>query len=71
MRTVSAKVIKGRVVTRARLPEGAKLTVFVHDSNPDVELDAADEAAIERGTEEIRSGKYVTAAKLRKFLRRP
>ena len=69
MRTVSAKVLKGKVVTRAKLPEGARLTVFVHEP-VDVELDAEDEAAIASGAEDIRAGRYTSANDLRTFLRR-
>jgi hypothetical protein len=70
MRRVTAKVIKGKVVTRAKLPEGARLTVFVHETDGDVELDADDEVAIGVAMAEIRAGKYVTGAELRVFLRR-
>lgn len=72
MRTVSAKVVKGQVVTRAKLPEGAKLTVFVHEltSEVDVELDAEDERVVARNAADIRAGKYLTATDLRSFLRR-
>jgi len=70
MRAVPAKVVKGKVVTRAKLPEGAKLTVFVHEADGDVKLDADDEAAIGVAMAEIRDGKYVTGSELRAFLRR-
>lgn len=70
MRTVSAKVLKGKVVTRAKLPEGAKLTVFVHEPDADVELDSEDEAAIAAGAAQIRAGRYASANELRAFLRR-
>ena len=72
MRAVSAKVVKGQVVTRAKLPEGAKLTVIVHESKTesDIELDAEDERIIARNVADIRAGKYVTATALRSFLRR-
>ena len=70
MRTVSAKVVRGKVVTRAKLPEGAKLTVFVHEPDAVIELDSEDAAAIARGSEEIRAGKFATATDLRAFLRR-
>lgn len=70
MRTFTAKVVKGKVVTRAKLPEGAKLTVFVHEADGDIQIDADDEAAIGVASEEIRAGKYVTGAELRGFLRR-
>lgn len=70
MRAVTAKVVKGKVITRAKLPEGARLTVFVHEADGDVELDADDEAAIGIAMAEIRAGKHVTGAELRAFLRR-
>lgn len=69
MRTVSAKVLKGKVVTRAKLPEGAKLTVFVHEP-VDIVLDNEDEAAVAGGIAEIRAGRYTSAKDLRSFLRR-
>ena len=70
VRAVNAKVLKGRVVTRAKLPEGAKLTLFVHEPSAAVELDEDDEAAIAAGAAEIRAGQSVSAAELRAFLRR-
>jgi hypothetical protein len=69
VRTVGAKVLKGKVVTRAKLPEGAKLTVFVHEP-VDAELDDDDEAAIASGVTEIRAGRYSSANDVRSFLRR-
>ena len=69
MRAVTAKVVKGKVVTKAKLPEGARLTV--HDTDNEVELDADDEAAIGTAMAELRAGKYVRGAELRAFLRRP
>jgi hypothetical protein len=69
MRAVGAKVLKGKVVTRAKLPEGARLTVFVHEPS-DVELDDNDEAAIASGVAEIRAGRYSSANDVRTFLRR-
>ncbi len=69
MRTVGAKVLKGKVVTRAKLPEGAKVTIFVHEPL-DVELDDEDGAAIASGVAEIRAGRYSSASDVRTFLRR-
>jgi hypothetical protein len=71
MRTIAGKVVKGKVVTRAKLPEGAKLTVFVHEADEEIELDADDEAAIGVAMKEIRADRYMTGAELRAFLRRP
>ena len=70
VRAVNAKVLEGKVVTRAKLPEGAKLTLFVHEPAAAVELDDEDAAAIVAGAAEIRAGRYVPAAELRAFLRR-
>jgi len=70
MHSVSAKVVKGKVVTRAKLPEGAKLTVVVHDPASDVDLDESDVESIARADADLRAGKYVTVATARAFLRR-
>lgn len=70
MRTVNARVVKGKVITRAKLPEGAKLTVVVHDTETDVELDEADEAVIARSIADLRDGKFVTGPVARAYLRR-
>ena len=70
MHSVSAKVVQGKVVTRAKLPEGARLTVVVHDAAGDLDLHESDVAPIERADADIRGGEYVTAATARSFLRR-
>ena len=69
MRTASAKVLRGKVVTRARLPEGAKLTLFVHEP-VDIAFDEEDENAIADGIAEVRAGRYASVNELRRFLRR-
>ena len=71
MRTVSAKIVGGRVVTRAKLPEGAKVTLFVHDTRDEHPLDDEEVAGIDRGIEDGRAGRVVPASKLVAFLRRP
>ncbi len=70
MRSVSAKVVKGKVVTRAKLPEGAKLTVFVHEDMPAIELTPEDEAAIRRSLDEVRAGKKIPLDEVLAILRR-
>jgi len=67
---VSGKVLRGKVVTRAKLPEGAKLTVFVHGPEAGIDLDSEDATAIAAGAAEIRAGRYSSASELRAFLRR-
>jgi len=37
MRTARAKIIKGKVVTRAKFPEGTKLLLVVDEQQPEVE----------------------------------
>jgi len=69
MRTASARVQRGKVVTRARLPEGARLTLFVHEP-VEVELDDQDRQSIVDGAAEVRAGRYASAGELRRFLRR-
>jgi hypothetical protein len=67
---VSAKVLKGKVVTKARLPEGARLTLFVHEPDAAIELDHEDVSAITTAIMDIRAGRSASASDLRKFLRR-
>lgn len=69
MRTASARVHRGKVVTRARLPEGARLTLFVHEP-VEVELDDEDRQAIIDGAAEVRAGRYASVGELRRLLRR-
>jgi hypothetical protein len=57
MRTARAKVIKGKVVTRAKFPEGTKLLLVVDEPQPEVELDDEDVVAIRRARASIRAGR--------------
>lgn len=70
MRAVRAKVVKGKIVTRARFPEGTKLFLVVDEPTPPVELDAEDEAAIARALASSRAGKSISLAKFRTLLNR-
>lgn len=70
LRAVSATVVKGTVVTRAKLPEGARLTVVVHEDDESIVLDTADQAEVSRGIGEINAGNFVNADRARSFLRR-
>ena len=64
MRSARAKVVKGKIVTRAKFPDGTKLFLFVDEPQPVVELDEEDELAIRRALASIRAGKGVPADKL-------
>jgi predicted transcriptional regulator len=70
MRAIRARVVNGKVVTRAKLREGARLTVLVHDGDESIGFDTDDEAEISRGIAEINAGRFVGADRARSFLRR-
>lgn len=71
MRTARAKVIKGKVVTRAKFPEGTKLLLVVDEPQPEVELDDEDVAAIRRARASIRAGRKIAMDQLLKLLPQP
>lgn len=71
MRSLSARIIDGKIVTRARLPEGAKVTIFVDEPEAAYELDEEEVSGISHGIEDHRAGRIIPAAKLLAFLRRP
>ena len=71
MRTARAKIIKGKVVTRAKFPEGTKLLLVVDEQQPEVELDAEDVAAIRRARASIRAGRKIPMDQLLKLLPQP
>jgi hypothetical protein len=68
-RVASARVVNGKIVTRAKFPEGTKLIVQV-DEPEEIELDAEDEAAIERALTSVRAGKGISLQKFRAILQR-
>jgi hypothetical protein len=70
MKAARAKVVKGKIVTRARFPEGAELTVVLREKQPPVELAAEDEEAMLRGLESVKAGKGTPLHQLRAILRR-
>ena len=70
MPAVSGRVVKGKVVTRARLREGARVVVLVEDSRPPIDLDPDEEAGVLKGIQEIKDGKGLPVSRLRAKLRR-
>ena len=70
MRAARAKVVKGKIVTRARFPEGAKLTILMDDERPPIELSPEDEAAMLRGIASIEAGKGIPLSEFRAILHR-
>ncbi len=69
-RTATAKVVDGKVVTRAKFPEGTKLILQVDEPAAPVELDAEDEKAIDRALASVRDGKGISLDKFRAILHR-
>jgi hypothetical protein len=70
MKAARAKVVHGKIVTRARFPEGAELTVVMREKRPPVELSPDEEEAILRSLESIKAGKGMPLAQVRALLRR-
>jgi predicted sugar kinase len=71
MRTARAKVVKGKVVTRAKFPDGTKLLLVVQEPQPMVELDEDDVAAIRQARASIRAGRKIPMDRLMKLLPQP
>jgi uncharacterized 2Fe-2S/4Fe-4S cluster protein (DUF4445 family) len=68
MRTACAKVVNGKVMTKAKLPEGTKLLLVVDEPQPEIELDDEDVAAIRRARASIRAGRRISMDRLMKLL---
>jgi hypothetical protein len=69
-RVATARVVNGKVVTRAKFPEGTKLILQVEDAPRLIELDAEDEKAIDRALTSVRAGKGISLDKFRAVLQR-
>jgi hypothetical protein len=70
MKAARAKVVKGKIVTRATFPEGAELTVVLREKHPPIELSAEEEEAMLRGVASIKVGTGIPLEELRAILRR-
>jgi hypothetical protein len=70
MRVAQGRVVRGAVRTRARFPEGARLTLIQHDDRAPIQLDPDEEAGVREGIAEIESGKGIPTSRLRHRLRR-
>ena len=70
MKAIRAKVVKGKIVTRAKLPEDSELTVVMRDARPPVELTQEEEAAMLRGIALIRAGRGIPFHEFRAILHR-
>jgi len=70
MKIARGRVVKGAIVSRARFPDGSKLTLICHDDRSPLKLDPDDEAGILEGIREFASGKGMPISRLRAKLRR-
>jgi hypothetical protein len=70
MKAARARVVRGRIVTRAKFPEGAELTVVLREKEPPIDLTSDEEEAMLHGIASIRSGKGIPLEEVRAILRR-
>lgn len=70
MKIAEGRVVKGTIVTRARFPEGARVTVIQHDDRPPMKVSREDEAEVLAGIAEVEAGKALPVERLRTRLRR-
>jgi hypothetical protein len=70
MKAARAKVVKGKIVTRAKFPEGADLTVVMREPASPTALTADEESALLGAIASIRAGKGVPLERFRALLRR-
>lgn len=70
MKTAQAKVVRGAIVTRAKFPEGARLTLVAHDERTPITLSLDDQTAVIAGIAEIKAGRGIPVARVRARLRR-
>jgi hypothetical protein len=69
MPTARAKVINGKIVTRAKFPEGTKLLLVVEEPQPEIELDDEDQKALDEAIAATREGKLIPLETVRALLR--
>jgi hypothetical protein len=70
VKAARAKVVRGRIVTRAKFPEGAELTVVMREKAPPIDLTPDEEDAMLRGLASIKSGRGIPLGEIRAILRR-
>lgn len=70
MRSARAKVVKGKIVTRAKFPEGTKLFLVVDTPQPKIELQDDDERAFDEAMVAVRRGNTIPLETFRAILQR-
>lgn len=69
MRSARAKVVNGKIVTRAKFPDGTKLVLVVDEPQPEIELNDDDRQALDDAIAAARAGKTIPLATFRSILR--
>lgn len=68
MKVATGRIVMGRVVTRARLREGARVRIIEEDDRPPVDLDPDEEAGMLKGLKDFEEGKGMPISRLQKKL---
>ncbi len=69
MRTDRAKVVNGKIVTKAKYPDGTKLLLVPDEPQTEIELDEEDRKALDEAIEASRRGKLIPLETVRALLR--
>lgn len=69
MRTARAKVVNGKIVTKAKYPDGTKLLLVPDEPQTEIELDEEDREALDEAIEASRRGKLIPLETVRALLR--
>jgi len=69
MSTARAKVVNGKIVTKAKFPEGTKLLLVVEEPQPEIKLDDEDQQALDEALVATREGKLIPLETVRALLR--
>lgn len=70
MRSARARVVNGKIVTRAKFPDGTKLVLVVDEPQPEVDLDDDDEKAFDEAMASVRRGEAIPLDTFRTILHR-
>lgn len=69
MRIARAKVVNGKIVTRARFPSGTKLILVVNEPQPEFDLEG-DERAFDEAMASVPRGEVIPLETFRTILKR-
>jgi len=70
MKVAQGRVVHGVIKTRARFPNGARVTLVQHDNRAPTKLDPDEEAGVLKGIAEIDAGKRLAASRILHKIRR-